>query len=477
VNLNPFALKELRQLTRSRTISGALILFLFASVLATYLIPLGGISHDTGAGIALYLQFALSAMFAVVLPINLFVRMVKERRGKNAADLTLVTPLPPSAVIDGKLTSAFALMFLFTAAAMPFGVASYLLHGVTFVQMVKSAAFVIVAASVVVSVALAIASIRCSPVLRVILFSLFMLFCLQTVLVSSFGLTVAFGERTESLLVALCAMASVTALARASAVAMISPKVMERDASLRITVLVLAVGWFGYVFLRQGAGGATAFLDSVEKVMALFMCLALALAVRATAQDAGYSVRQLAARPASRVLRVLAWPFRSGAVNGLFFALVLGLAVTSVLPLMRPYFNEQFRLLGITSYGKTREVTDHWSGFVFFAYVMSMLLYGRFLWYVLLRRMRLSPVLATVISLFALGLLQTVPSALEVSGCSVACETLPFILSDLEERSAFLVVPAAVALAAGLLLTLPEAVSALRQRLRPARRTPFCREI
>jgi len=474
MSLNPFALKELRQLTRSRTISGALILFLFTSVLATYLIPLGGIAHDTGRNLFQYLQLAMALLFNVVLPVNVFIRMQKERCGKNAADLTLVTPLPPSAIIDGKLLSAFALIFLFTVAAMPFGVAAYLLHGISFAEMLRNAAYCVSCGGMVVSVTLVIASARCSPVLRVILFALLMLFSAQFSLMFGIFDSRCPNQDLHAFLVILGKMATVIVLLRAAAVALLSPKVMERDAVLRWTVLGAAVGWFAYVFIYQGGGDVQSYCKRVEGAVMIYAGLAMALAVRATAQYAGYSVRQLAARPASRVRGALTWLFRSGAVNGLAFALLLGLAVSFVLPLMAPYFNEQFRIQEI--YGTVSaahesgaheqavilEMNQPWSVFVFFTYVLAVLLYVRAFWYFLHRYVRISPVLVPVAAIFLFVLIQTLPSALDLSGVLCVCETSPFCVTDLGTAAEQHVRWSWTALALGLLLTIPETVRALR---------------
>ena len=185
MSINPFTLKELRQLTRSRTITGGLIFFLFASVAATYLIPLGGITSRTGQNLAACIQTILGLLFTIVLPINVFVRMMKERRGKTAADLTLVTPLPPSSVVDGKLCSAFTLMFLMASASLPFGVAAYLMHGVTFVDMAKSLLLIAAVSGVGVMVAILIASLRVSSVFRVVLFIVVMFFASLSLLITS----------------------------------------------------------------------------------------------------------------------------------------------------------------------------------------------------------------------------------------------------------------------------------------------------
>ena len=465
MSLNPFTLKELRQLTRSRVISGALILFLFASVLATYLIPLSGITNRTGTFLALYLSVALSVMFSVVLPINVFIRMMKERRGKSAADLTLVTPLPPSSVIDGKLRSAYALIFLFSAASLPFGVAAYLLHGVTFVEMFRTLVLVVAGSSLVVHLTIAIAAMRCSAVLRVIIFVLLIFMGTQYVL---FGTVLALhssGGSWEDCVWMLAMLSTISLLLRAFAVAWVSPKTADRDLSIRVLSLLAAVGWIGYELVRHWNGFEDRdFENSLCATQLLFVALAVLLAVGAMTLDVGYSARQLASRPVSPWRRALVWPFRTGAVNGLAFALGFGTLVALVLPLVAPHINELYRVNEIMSGcgGRFREVEDPLLPLVLFFYVVSPLMYVRAIWYQLRRVVNIRPVYVPVIALLILGLYQTLPSAVELSG-GVLSDDLPFYFSGVKDRSASHFGLALIAFVLGLLAMLPETIRSFRR--------------
>ena len=466
MSLNPFTLKELRQLTRSRIISGSLIFFLFASVLATYLIPLSGITNRTGTHLALYLSAALSVMFSVVLPINVFIRTMKERRGKSAADLTLVTPLPPSSVIDGKLRSAYALMFLFSAASLPFGVAAYLLHGVTFAEMFRTLVLVVAGSSLVVHLTIAIAAMRCSTVLRVIVFALLIFMGTQYVLFGTALAVHSSGGSWEDCVWTLAMLATVSLLLRAFAVAWISPKTADRDLSIRVLSLLAAVGWIGYVLIGHWGGfDVQNFEHTLVAAQLPFVALAVLLAVGAMTLDVGYSARQLASRPASPWLRVLAWPFRTGAVNGLAFALGFGTLVALVLPLLAPHINELYRIHDITARcGESiREVDEPWSLPVVFFYLVSPLMYVRAIWYQLRRVVNIRPVYVPVIALLLLALYQTLPSAVELSGGALS-DDLPFYFAGAKDRSASHFGLALIAFVFGLLAMLPETI---RSFLRP----------
>ena len=466
MSINPFTLKELRQLTRSRTITGGLIFFLFASVAATYLIPLGGITSRTGQNLAACIQTILGLLFTIVLPINVFVRMMKERRGKTAADLTLVTPLPPSSVIDGKLCSAFTLMFLMASASLPFGVAAYLMHGVTFVDMAKSLLLIAAVSGVGVMVAILIASLRVSSVFRVVLFIVVMFFASQFSLLGSILSSEMGGAMPlEDFCVTLAVCLTFGLLLRAYAVAFITPKVMNRDFAIRSVVLVAAVGWVAYVIVNGWGDPPHDFANSVS-VMVYVVLLSLALiAVGSAGLEAGYSIRQLAARPASSVLRVLVWPFRTGTVNGIFFALVLGGLFLTVLPLVSPHLEElivRWKLEG-DSIEECRKIVDFTMMFGFFVYEMAMVMIVRGLWYPF--RRRIIPAFVPGIAIFVFVMIQTIPALMEVYGRAIP-SIIPFSFFSVSKSLHDHVFLAAGALVLGLALMLPEIIASFKGKSR-----------
>ena len=442
--MNPFTLKELRQLTRSRAISATLMLFLFACVVATYLFPLGGIKYDTGGCLVGVLTLMLAIAFDIILPLNIFMRMQKERRGKTAADLTLVTPLPPAAIIDGKLRSAYALMFLLSSAALPFFVAAYLLHGITFVEMFKILAMLVAYASVSVHVTIAIASGRLSPAMRVILFGIFMLHSLYTLLGSIFIGHIVCDMPSDSFIVTLALLVSISFLVRAYAVALLSPRTMERDFAIRWTTLAFVVGWLAYTMVKYSGGDAKKFHDTVLATVVLALAVVGFVMIRAIAQDAGYSKRQLAARPAAKWRRILRWPFASGAVNGLFFASVLALALGAVMPLM--------------------EGKGAYEPLICSAYILALAMYFRAAWYQLRRFVRIPPALLPVGVGLVFAFLQTFPALEELNGGNFFSVVRPFFLHDLGDFNPEHLTFSLIALALGFLVMLPETIAAFKQK-------------
>ena len=135
MTLNPFTIKELRQLTRSRTISGALICYLFLCVGVCYAVPLFGLGYKTGGDLFAWLVTMLAVASAVVVPSGIFISMLAERRGKLTSDMTLMTALPPSGIIDGKLRAGYALIGLFASATLPSAIFANLMRGIDWTKM------------------------------------------------------------------------------------------------------------------------------------------------------------------------------------------------------------------------------------------------------------------------------------------------------------------------------------------------------
>ena len=97
--MNPVTLKELRQLTRSRTIAGAIIgFFLLQFVIASLAVvgntdSKGVLDSDCGEVVFGLLAALLAPILAFVVPGNLFARLVSEH-GPGRAELLAATALP-----------------------------------------------------------------------------------------------------------------------------------------------------------------------------------------------------------------------------------------------------------------------------------------------------------------------------------------------------------------------------------------------
>lgn len=431
--MNPFTLKELRQLTRSKVISGTLVGFLLSALLLSYFIPVGGVSYDTGRTLFSVIQLALGVLTLAILPANVFVRMMKERGGKRAADLTLATALPASAVIDGKIRSALALIGLSLTAALPFSAFAYLLHGVSLGRMAESLLIVALLASVFVHFAILIASLRLSAGFRWVAYIAFVVIGVGVGLPAcSAAFSWRCGVESQSFqggfFVFAAACVSLCLFLRAFAVAVLTPRSREHDLVLRVTTLVLVAGWGVYAYLRSG--------DAIRAWTVFAFLVFSVLSIFALVQPVGYSRRQLAAfrtKPVWR--RIVFWPFMSGAANGFAFAFAGALAVSLVRPLIG------------------NGADTKWIAFTILLYNSALLLVLRAFWRVAAKRWTdLSPVLVLALFCPALGFLQSLPNLLEVEAA-----TVPFCYHGLKDGVIFdhHLLWSFVAFAAALVLNVP----------------------
>ena len=411
--MNPFTLKELRQLTRSKVISGTLVGFLLSALLLSYFIPVGGVTYDTGRTLFSVIQLALGVLTLAILPANVFVRMMKERGGKRAADLTLATALPASAVVDGKIRSALALIGLSLTAALPFSSFAYLLHGISLGRMAESLLIVALLASVLVHFAILIASLRLSAGFRWVAYIAFVVIgvgvglpACSAAFVSPFGGEFQSFQGGFFVFAAVCV--SLCLFLRAFAIAVLTPRSREHDLVLRVTTLVLVAGWGVYAYLRSS--------DAIQVWTVFAFLVFTVLSIFALVQPVGYSRRQLAAfrtKPVWR--RIVFWPFMSGAANGFAFAFAGALAVSLVRPLI----------------GNGQDTK--WIAFTILLYNSALLLVLRAFWRVAAKRWTdLSPVLVLALFLLVLGFLQSLPDLLGVEAAAV-----PFCYHGLKDGVIF----------------------------------------
>ncbi len=134
---NPFTLKELRQLTRNRVVTGSVLSFLALQFLGcvSLLLPgsLFGKGVPRGQVVFSFLGVLLCSVLFVVIPGNVFFRFLAERAA-GKTELAFATPLPPEKIVDGKALAAFLLSLLFVSASFPFLLLTTFLNGVDIVS-------------------------------------------------------------------------------------------------------------------------------------------------------------------------------------------------------------------------------------------------------------------------------------------------------------------------------------------------------
>lgn len=418
MTINAFTLKELRQLARTKSIAVSLIAFLFVALAIAYAVPvLCGMRQDTGETMFVGINILLALMLCVVLPSEVFSFLDKERgSNRRNADFTMLTALPPSEVIDGKLRGAFALMALFSTAALPFGVLAYLMHGITFLHMLRIVVGTLCFSCIISHVALVIAAMKIPRIIRRCLYAIFIFAVIAlSITAFRFGRFEFFGglefvDNVSALWRLVFIAMTICLIARGLAISLFAPAVMERDCALRLTVLAAALGWLWY-----------AFASGKSQIMLVWFFVttagALMLATYSMSQPLGYSRRMLASRPRNLLLRGIFFPLSSAAVNGFAFACILGALVAVVEDIVMP---PQFQ-------------TVKWGSATFLMYVFSVLLLMRWVWRIFFSR-RFSPVLVPLLTVGLFVFLQTIPLYIGFNGDVGDFNTTPFYCPGIFEE-------------------------------------------
>ena len=328
--MNPVTLKELRQLTRSRTIAGAIIgFFLLQFVVASLAVVAqtdasGSLDSDCGEAVFGLLAALLAPILAFVVPGNIFSRLVSEH-GPGRAELIAATALRPSALVDGKIRSGLAMIALFLAGALPFLLCSYLLGGLDVLFVLSWALAVALCASVAVHLSIFLAALRLPAATRWAAWALCAIPCVFFALFSAPGYHELDWDEWGFLVFAGAVVVTANLVLRGLAVALVAPPATDRVRPLRLTVLGLWPAWLAFVL---GIGPVVFGAWSIDREdILVFASLAgfgvLPLAAFDLSSPSGPTRRVLLDRPRSRLRRLLRFPFSTGAESGIAFALLL----------------------------------------------------------------------------------------------------------------------------------------------------------
>lgn len=334
--MNPVTLKELRQLTRSRTIAGAIIgFFLLQFVIASLAVvgntdSKGVLDSDCGEVVFGLLAALLAPILAFVVPGNIFSRLVSEH-GPGRAELLCATALRPSALVDGKIRSGLAMLALFLAGALPFLLCSYLLGGVDVMFVLSWALAVALCASVAVHLSIFLAALRLPAATRWAAWALCAIPCVLFALFSAPGYEELDWNEWRFLVTGGAVVVTANLVLRGLAIALVAPPATDRVRPLRLTVLGLWLAWLAFVVILFERFPASPWgvpgWYSLRCIVASFAAISglgvLPLAAFDLSSPSGPSRRVLLDRPRSRLRRLLRFPFTTGAESGLAFALLL----------------------------------------------------------------------------------------------------------------------------------------------------------
>jgi len=326
------ALKELRQLVRSRLIiwgmaaMPAILLAITSLVLSSEMRGLTPAEVTYGKGLGEGTLTAATIVTGIVvcaaIPLFAAIKTVLET-GKGNLGLEFTTTLTPSQIITGKITAVAMISAIAVALSMPFFVLSYLMRGVDLAATIVTPLELLASGVGLFSVALLPACARRPAAIRIILivliFSLIPTMTgatleILTLARSSLHGVVRFSpvySFSTATAVLLFLFVSLIAYCRAQAAAELAPRPLDFARPLRFTqaaifavsALLILVEWEPWVAMSS-IGAVLIFMH------AAFCPAPLTRGARLHA-------------PKSLFARMLAFPFATGSVPSMVFALIV----------------------------------------------------------------------------------------------------------------------------------------------------------
>lgn len=338
--INPIAVKEMRQAVKGKFITGMLLFFLVVqlTVIGGFLVidENPGENFNMGRDIFTALLAVLLGASILMIPIYTGIRFSSERSDNNV-DLFFITTLKPREIIWGKLASSLVLVLLFFSASMPFLTLTYLLRGLDlpsiFLLMGLDFLIVIVCCQFAIMLAtfpgkLFMRVIRFFIGLGALGFVFFMTTAISIEMMMS-GIGSAFNSREAwfaAAAVVSLMLLGIGLLFMLSSLA-ISPPTANRAFGIRLYLFIAWLVTGGLLAYMAVEFGEEEFLVA----WAVGATMVLTFHVFATVcerTELGPRVRR--SIPASRLKRLLVFPFYSGAAGGIIFSILMFLLTIAV---------------------------------------------------------------------------------------------------------------------------------------------------
>ena len=327
--INPVTLKELRQLVRSRLIVwGMMVLPLIyltvtGLVLSAEMHGIDPVEATYGKGLGTGTLAAVSIITGLVtcgaIPLFAAIKTVLET-GNDKLGLEFTTTLTPAQIISGKITAVAIISAIAVALAMPFFVLSYLMRGVDLSTTVVLPITLFASGVAMFSIGLLPSCARRPVAIRIILL-LLMYMLLPTigsgiVEIMSIGGGLWLSSSSNPITLADVAIlvflfVAVVAYCRAQAAAELAPPHLDSVRPLRITHALLFVASIPIVF------------KSWEAWTSIWLVVAALILLRAAYYPAALTRGAVLHAPRSRLLRMLAFPFATGSIPSIIFALLI----------------------------------------------------------------------------------------------------------------------------------------------------------
>lgn len=423
--MNPVVLKELRQMVRGKGMLAALWTFLTTSVLISFCSFSNSIANKNSDGHIMFglIFFCLFVVTNLVVPSLTFSRMANEQR-TDKVDMQRSTLLSPRQFVDGKALCGYLLTLIFSGAALPFILLSYMLKGVDYL-VISMCYFALIVVSLLTSyLAVAMGSLRLGINLKRGIYAItylmpafvmgcFFLMCaLDDALASdvySATDTLSGMELSVVLLTLLAAFATVILFLRMMAIKYLSEENSDTDRTVRVSLLSILLFWIVYVSI-------IAKYDCVEEIYICFCTLFTGILILFSADSVTRptSAREYRKGSGSRPFLFGRYLFSVRGNSGIVFSGLVVLVFLVYILSSRftlAFFHPSTRISFVTGKAFYETVCGFASTIISF---FSLALLVRATWYYLFRK-RFSPASLGIIT-FALA--AVLPSVLAIVGAA-----------------------------------------------------------
>ena len=319
-NINPIAVKEMRQAVRSRYITLLLQLYLLIELLVAGFFLITFDPKDLSSGGADLFSFFIGLLIVanlICVPVYTSTRLTKEVRGNDAIFSSTLTPMQ---IVRGKFYCGLIISLLLFSAAAPFIIVTYLLRGLDIqdILMALYGAFLLV--QVLNCFAIAFGSINVNIVMRVILaiVMVYIFFGILEEVLSSVGSI----DWETILVITFLSLFSGEAFLTLAA-SMLSPISFNRMTRPRIFAtassifLIIIASIYCYISSKD---------DFIAMALLLTFAVSLILLGIGLCERWSLSSRQIQQIPRNSILRILAFPFFSGIGSAIaWFIMMFGM--------------------------------------------------------------------------------------------------------------------------------------------------------
>jgi len=332
-SFNPVLVKELRQLVRGRFIASVLLLFLAIQlcVIGTYVLADPSFAARGGGRGAQPLFYALMTVLKMAcylcIPAYVATRLSQEHRG-DTVDLLFVTTLTPGTIVRGKLCSGLVTTALLFSAVMPYMTFIHLLRGLDLSTVFISLVSVFLWSAVLIQLGIFLGALPGDKSPRLALgLAFFFLWAWIPRLMGPWLMAwhISPGRPSGLSLEFIVILVMAFVCLHAFSIALLSPRSANRALPVRATVT--GVWAVGLSLAAMGFFGPRSGIIPLCSMMTVASAIALLVAVSERDTPNARIRRTI---PRNRLLRLLVFPFFSGAASGIVWAALMTAAALAV---------------------------------------------------------------------------------------------------------------------------------------------------